>query len=59
MIYHESVPIDFNPAFEVVSCFVEHNGEILLLHRNNDKSEGGKWGTPGGRKILVNLLWRL
>ncbi len=48
MIFTE-IPKDFNPAFEVVGCYMEHEGEILLLHRNNEKSEGGKWGVPGGK----------
>lgn len=48
MIFTE-VPKDFNPLFEVVGCYVEYGGEILLLHRNNEKSEGGKWGVPGGK----------
>ena len=46
---HTDPPEHFAPRFEVVSCFVEHDGEILLLHRNEGKSEGGKWGMPGGK----------
>lgn len=47
------MPDGFNPKFEVVSCFVEHNGEILLLHRQNHKPQGDTWGVPAG-KIDVN-----
>jgi len=48
MIYN-TTPEEFDPKFEVVSCYVEHDGEILLLHRCNHKSEGGKWGVPAGK----------
>lgn len=47
------MPQGFNPKFEVVSCFVEYNGEILLLHRQNHKPQGDTWGVPAG-KIDVN-----
>ena len=42
-------PKQFNPRFEVVSCFVECDGEILLLHRWPEKSQGNKWGVPAGK----------
>jgi 8-oxo-dGTP pyrophosphatase MutT (NUDIX family) len=45
----EKQPHDFNPSFEFVSCFLEHKSEILLLHRHHHKSQGGKWGLPGGK----------
>ncbi|MEX0933727.1 MAG: NUDIX hydrolase [Candidatus Paceibacterota bacterium] len=48
MIY-KNIPKNFNPRFEVVSCYVEHDGEILLLHRHDHKSEGGRWGVPAGK----------
>jgi len=46
---HEKIPEGFNPRFEIVSCFVEHNGEILLLHRHSHKSQGNRWGVPAGK----------
>lgn len=46
---HLSPPEAFAPKFEVVSCYVQHDGKFLLLLRNDDKSEGNKWGTPGGK----------
>ena len=49
MIY-KNLPKKFNPIFEVVSCYIENKGNILLLLRNKDKSEGNKWGTPAGKK---------
>lgn len=48
MIYEE-MPGDFDSAFEVVSCFVEHNGKILLLHRQDHKPQGDTWGGPAGK----------
>jgi 8-oxo-dGTP pyrophosphatase MutT (NUDIX family) len=48
MIY-KNAPKNFNPKFSVVSCYVEHEGEILLLHRHDHKSEGGRWGVPAGK----------
>jgi hypothetical protein len=35
---------DFNPKFEVVSCFIEVEGRILLLHRADHKPQGNTWG---------------
>src|SRR3989344_1719678 len=48
MIYPEP-PDNFNARFEIVSCFLENNGEILLLHRPAHKSQGDTWGMPGGK----------
>ena len=48
MIYREK-PDGFSPKFEVVSCFVEHDGHILLLHRQDHKPEGNTWGVPAGK----------
>lgn len=58
-------PKDFNPTFEVVSCFLEHEGEILLLHRLPHKSQGGKWGAPAGKidagetpnQAMIREIW--
>ncbi len=46
---HKTPPKNFSPRFEVVSCFVEREGRILLLHRHKEKSQGGKWGVPAGK----------
>ncbi len=48
MIYQDK-PDNFNSKFEVVSCFVEYDGEILLLHRQDHKPEGDTWGVPAGK----------
>ncbi len=48
MIFKDK-PQNFNSKFDVVSCFVEHDGEILLLHRQDHKPEGDTWGVPAGK----------
>ncbi len=48
MIYIEEPP-NFDAKFTVTSCFVECNGEILLLHRHDHKPEGNTWGVPAGK----------
>ncbi|PIQ91297.1 MAG: hypothetical protein COV70_04415 [Parcubacteria group bacterium CG11_big_fil_rev_8_21_14_0_20_39_22] len=48
MIYLEK-PKEFEPRFEIISCFCECDGEILLLHRQDHKPEGGTWGVPAGK----------
>lgn len=48
MIFQDE-PSDFHPKFEVVSCFIETKGEILLLHRQDHKPEGNTWGVPAGK----------
>jgi 8-oxo-dGTP pyrophosphatase MutT (NUDIX family) len=48
MVY-KNIPKKFNPRFEIVSCYMEHNGKILLLHRHDNKLEGNRWGVPAGK----------
>ena len=48
MIYRTE-PENFHPRFQIVSCYLEHGGEILLLHRHENKSQGGKWGLLAGK----------
>ena len=60
MIYIER-PKSFDPKFGVVSCFVEHKREILLLHRQDHRPEGNTWGVPagkvdGGEELLEALV---
>lgn len=47
-IYFEK-PADFQPKIEVVGCFLEYQGKILLLHRQDRSSQGNLWGIPGGK----------
>lgn len=42
-------PANFSPKFEVVSCFVEYNNEILLLLRQDNKPQGNTYGVPAGK----------
>lgn len=51
MIY-EVPPDGFQPKFEVVSCYVEHEGKLLLLHRCAHKIEGNTWGVPAGKVVI-------
>jgi len=51
----EKEPQPFSPRFEIVSCFFEHDGKILLLHRQDHKSEGNTWGVPAGKMELGEL----
>lgn len=48
MLY-EQKPDDFNPKFEVVGTFVESEGEIILLLRQDHKPEGNTYGIPSGK----------
>ena len=48
MIY-KTKPDNFSPRFEIVSCFVESDGKILLLHRQYHKPQGNTWGVPAGK----------
>lgn len=48
MIYKRK-PKNFNPKFEVVSCFCEFENKIILLHRQDHKDRGNLWGIPAGK----------
>lgn len=48
MIFIEQ-PKDFNPVFCIASCFLEHNGKILMLQRPAGKRQELKWGLPAGK----------
>jgi len=39
----------FKPKIEVAALFIEHEGRLLLLHRQENKSQGNLWGIPGGK----------
>jgi 8-oxo-dGTP pyrophosphatase MutT (NUDIX family) len=43
-------PADFNPKAEIVGCcYLHFQDKILLLHRQDYKAEGNRWGIPGGK----------
>lgn len=48
MIYQE-IPQNFSQRFHVVSCYLQHEGDFLLLHRLPHKSQGDRWGVPAGK----------
>jgi 8-oxo-dGTP diphosphatase len=48
MIYNKK-PKEFFPDIEVVACLMECNGEFILLHRQDNKIHGDKWGQPAGK----------
>lgn len=42
MIYKD-IPKNFAPKFEAASCFLEVDGRILLVHRQDTKFMGDTW----------------
>lgn len=61
MIYIEK-PQNFEYAFESVGCFLERDGKILLLHRQDHKPYGNTWGIPSGKvdngEIVLDAMIR-
>jgi len=56
MIY-PTKPEIFNPRFEIVSCFVEFQGEFLLLLRQDHKSEPNTYWVPAGKVWDEEDIW--
>jgi 8-oxo-dGTP diphosphatase len=48
MIFSEK-PDGFAPQISVVACYVQFNGNFILLQRQPSKTHGGKWGLPAGK----------
>lgn len=48
MLYNKK-PANFNPDFEIASGYLMYKGKLLVLKRNDDDDQGGKWGMPGGK----------
>lgn len=42
-------PLDFDKRMDVVGCYLEHDGQFVLLHRPAHKSSGNRWGLPAGK----------
>jgi len=64
LMLYQTKPQNFNPKFDVVSCFLEHNQKILLLHRQDHKPEWNTRGVPAwkvndGEKILNTMIREL
>lgn len=36
------------PKIKAVGCFLEYEGQFLILHRSVNMNQGGKWGLPAG-----------
>lgn len=49
ILIHRLKPPGFQPKVEVVGCFLEFAGRLLLLKRAADRPEPGVWGLPGGK----------
>jgi len=48
-MFYAKEPEGFKPDFSVASCFLEYDGEILLLLRQNEKHMNNMWGIPTGK----------
>ena len=48
MIFYKR-PENFNSKMEVAACYLEFEGKILLLLRQNDKPEEKTWCLPAGK----------
>jgi 8-oxo-dGTP pyrophosphatase MutT (NUDIX family) len=48
MISRTELP-GFNKKIDVAGVFIDHKGEILLLHRQDHKPHGGTWAVPAGK----------
>ncbi|HEV2524095.1 MAG TPA: NUDIX domain-containing protein [Gammaproteobacteria bacterium] len=42
-------PKDFAPVVSVAACFIEHEEQVLFLHRSENVSQPGTWAIPGGK----------
>jgi len=51
-------PHDFTSKFDIVSVFIEHDAQFLLLHRQNHKAQGDSWGVPAGKADTGEDLYR-
>jgi 8-oxo-dGTP pyrophosphatase MutT (NUDIX family) len=45
----KTAPADFNKKMDVAGCYIQHEGQFVLLHRHVHKSSGNKWGLPAGK----------
>lgn len=48
MMYIEE-PNDFKKEIEVVGCYIQHDGEFVLLLRHAHKTNGDRFGVPAGK----------
>ncbi len=48
-VVYKEPSAQFKPRVEISALFIEHENRILLLHRQEAKSQGNLWGIPGGK----------
>jgi 8-oxo-dGTP pyrophosphatase MutT (NUDIX family) len=46
---HLNKPDNFSSKFEVASCFLEHNSDVLFILRQDKKPYADHWGVPAGK----------
>lgn len=49
MAVYQKASEQFQPKVEIAALYIEHENRILLLHRQERKSQGNLWGIPGGK----------
>ena len=49
MIYKNPFP-NFKKKWDIVGCFIQCNGEFVLLHRSKKEALPNTWGLPAGKK---------
>jgi 8-oxo-dGTP diphosphatase len=47
-VYLEPSP-QFKPRFDIAALYIEDGDRLLFLHRQENKSQGNRWGIPGGK----------
>lgn len=40
---------NFKPKFSIAALYIEDGNRILILHRQEIKSQGNRWGIPAGK----------
>lgn len=48
-VIYQQPTSQFKPRFAIAAVYIEYEDKILLLHRQDHKSQGNKWGIPGGK----------
>ena len=49
MTVYKEKPKEFESLLDVVSCFIVHEGNLLLVQYSSYSPNEGKWVTPGGK----------
>lgn len=48
MISKNPIP-NFKKKWDIVGCFIQCNGEFVLLHRSKEEAHKDTWGLPAGK----------